>query len=263
MKILFVQYGIVKDSTVVGNLPTKLDMKPLSDITQSHLNHSSTSADNSTAPPLKKRGRPRKYQSLPVVHINSSTNNGVNKCQSHVAPLQNKPQSTSNMKPTVLPPPLRKRGRPKKVCPSPIMQTFSSPIGSTQMHDSTPISQDINETDTHDMTQQRKRLRPTTDYNHHSSASNLASVAHADQSSPINETLPHLTPSRHDQIKKSITFNNNATRNLLSTFSEVGKHLENPQPLPDQPVGQEATVHASSSSRVDVVDIPLSKAFEP
>jgi hypothetical protein len=45
------------------------------------------------------------------------------------------------MKPTVLPPPLRKRGRPKKVCPSPIMQTFSSSIGSTQMHDSTPISQ--------------------------------------------------------------------------------------------------------------------------
>jgi hypothetical protein len=39
--------------------------------------------------------------------------------------------------------------------------------------------------------------------------------------------------------------------------------LENPQPLPDQPVGQEARVHASSSSRVDVVDIPLSNAFEP
>jgi hypothetical protein len=101
------------------------------------------------------------------------------------------------------------------------------------------------------------------DYNHHSSASNLFSHTHVDQSSPINGTLPHLTPSRHGQINKSITFNNNATRNLLSTFSEVGKHLENPQPLPDQPVGQEARVHASSSSRVDVVDIPLSNAFEP
>jgi hypothetical protein len=68
---------LLLDSTVVGNLPTKLDRKPLSDITQSQLNHSSTYGDNSTAPPLKKRGRPRKDQSLPVVQIKSSTNDGI------------------------------------------------------------------------------------------------------------------------------------------------------------------------------------------
>ncbi|KAK2400787.1 ATP-dependent DNA helicase PIF1 [Trifolium repens] len=278
--------------------PNLQERKPLSDITQSKLNHITTTSTNGFTAPSRKRGRPKKNQSSVQPNVPHFIEQPKQKMQNlNLQPTQCTTKTTFQHREVgnsyvplytspILAPPLQRAGRPKKT--TSVQETQAKSVrkesikkkGITlhEIDEETvhcqPLqsSQCINQSDQDSEPLRTKKMRMTqaADTSVQSFISNATSLnsdtivnsAQTQNSYPIIGTLPDLTHLKNHHIHKPIQFNKVGI-NLLSKFSEVGQNPNNPH-LIDQTLQQQHEIHLDQEPSISAEQqTPQHNAFEP